>query len=1233
MSFPSSDRAHSGRNEMPQFQSAYNGVATAMYSRSQVALAEQIASQQAQQNQAAMQMAAWQEKETQLSNEIRKLRISSEKEIKGLRHSLEKALQDRAVLEVQVDALRASSDVSQVEAKEEADSLRKQKTELECQRDALARANSAMQQQAQALLASRGSARVHDLPPSQALQGQVAQLMQDRAMLLAENQRLWREVEDAQGALAYKAALRAGFCHGGLVSSPRSAPLQLAPRWSNTSSQLTEEEALVSSLRQAGAHAESAVQRAVDSARASPVSRCPEAPMSPGAAAESVRQQVQRDRSASVSCSVSTRMLADASTAPLPVGADDHAALVQHAQLQLDGALAHMHHDTAQAQGDATCRRMRTSGSFQKRLSPSVPTAPSRHNSIVERQVPPARLTFTSSRALHRALAPSVPSAPSRRNSVAERQVLKGGPVPVEDEEDALRVHFDKYADPSTFDVPPPATPHPSKGVLNPPQSPRSPAAAGASEPFWSQPQSGSHAVMINAASPRCYAQPALPTPHTSHGVLYHGDDSAGMQRDHAGAVEDLRTPDRSVSFQVGQGPTGSATSAPAGDGYHVMRSLDRSPGCTPIVSGAASGRVRMHSRPGHDNFAPLKSGTASPGGTPHARGQGRLPSVRVSPLAAAGHDQFNPLRSQVASPGCTPVRSVTGSVADGSDFDTILPYAPAADSAAVAPVAPSDDTTHTDAMHVVVVTGPGHDNFNPVHIPSRSPGHTPPHSGMLDSGAPPTVRISSTPGHDSFAPVNAGHRSPGHTPMPPRAEVAARPRVSIEAAPGHDGFAPMTAGQRSPGHTPRTSALQQSPHADHVTFLGASGHDGFQPMAATNASPGHTPRPSMNAAIASPMHVQFQSEPGHDQFHPIQALNSSPGHTPRRASDYASQGMRTTLPDTLSQEHGKRVSIDADVPHSHDRFQPMRMANESPGQTPRIPGHLIKGGAADEADMSGVSDAVEKLSWDGGNVPTSVRDAALRALQSSDSIRRRLISTGSNSDDMADDATSGATGQQASVQSHPLPQIHEDEHARSCTQSPRHADFTNTSISVSNLSPQVAAAPSDMKTPQMMSGSDKRVRRSVSVAGRFPLPSAASFGNRTSQSTSFSFLSPADHPCGDTPGEESRTRLGFLGMPLRRSGSLVSPAPASAEHCAAQRLSMASGASDGEGTHSAMVKPAPPSFRPRSAVSASGSSALVIQPLRSMRDCSHSSQGQQSTGRSQQGSVCDSERCPAHHK
>jgi hypothetical protein len=54
------------------------------------------------------------------------------------------------------------------------------------------------------------------------------------------------------------------------------------------------------------------------------------------------------------------------------------------------------------------------------------------------------------------------------------------------------------------------------------------------------------------------------------------------------------------------------------------MRSEERSPGCTPVVAlgSTPSGRVRVQSRPGHDNFAPMKSTTASPGGVCHMSSQ-----------------------------------------------------------------------------------------------------------------------------------------------------------------------------------------------------------------------------------------------------------------------------------------------------------------------------------------------------------------------------------------------------------------------------------------------------------------------------------------------------------------------------------------------------------------------------------------------------------------------------------
>lgn len=384
------------------------------------------------------------------------------------------------------------------------------------------------------------------------------------------------------------------------------------------------------------------------------------------------------------------------------------------------------------------------------------------------------------------------------------------------------------------------------------------------------------------------------------------------------------------------------------------MRSLDRSPGCTPIVGGVQSGRVRMHSRPGHDNFAPLKSVTASPGGTPHARGQGRLPSVRVSPLAAAGHDQFNPLRSQVASPGCTPVRSASDSVADdapSSDFDnaagsgTILPYAPEPSDLlvpATVPVARSDDTTHTDTMHVVVVNAPGHEDLNPVCTAMRSPGYTPRQSCSEAMEVAPTVHGSSAPGQNVFVSMHAGSESLGHMMVDARADTSGPEHVCIKAPPGNDSFNPLSAGQRSPGHTPRPPITNSRQHAEHVTFVSSPSHDIFRPLAAGNASPGHTPRPSMETVDTSPVHVTFQSAPGHDHFDPIQAAGASPGQTPRHPLLRAQNVPTVGLIASQSQSNGKRVSIDVDVPLSHNYFQPMRMADESPGQTPRVPGRKV---------------------------------------------------------------------------------------------------------------------------------------------------------------------------------------------------------------------------------------------------------------------------------------------------
>lgn len=224
-----------------------------------------------------------------------------------------------------------------------------------------------------------------------------------------------------------------------------------------------------------------------------------------GTAAKSVRQQRQQDKGTSASanfvrCTAADRDIVSplhSATMSSP-GNSGFTTVARHAQEQLDAAHLSAEDDKhcalIVAQSDEknsgtndgpVSRRMRASGSFQRRLSPSVPMAPSRNNSGVNCEPPQPELAFVSSRALHGALAPSVPSAPSRRNSMAEATQMPLDASCMEPDDEEARVHFDKYADPHTYDVPPPATPHPSKGVLNPPQSPRSPTATRACESSW----------------------------------------------------------------------------------------------------------------------------------------------------------------------------------------------------------------------------------------------------------------------------------------------------------------------------------------------------------------------------------------------------------------------------------------------------------------------------------------------------------------------------------------------------------------------------------------------------------------------------------------------------------------------------------------------------------------------------------------------------------------------------
>lgn len=240
-----------------------------------------------------------------------------------------------------------------------------------------------------------------------------------------------------------------------------------------------------------------------------------------GTAAESVRQQVQQDRGASATSSISQRVVVDTAVQVAQgdgtgtiTGTTSCTAVARHMHEQLDNAGTCV--NTAEDHTDATSSskyagrreahapaRMRESSSFQNRLSPSMPTAPSRHNSTIQREATSTELNFVSSNTLHTALAPSVLLAPSRHNSMVERTQIQP-----DETDDELRVHFDKYAGPSTFDVPPPATPHPSKGVLNPPQSPRSPVSAGVFNSETSHAHPGSRMVSSMPVQPHlCVTQ------------------------------------------------------------------------------------------------------------------------------------------------------------------------------------------------------------------------------------------------------------------------------------------------------------------------------------------------------------------------------------------------------------------------------------------------------------------------------------------------------------------------------------------------------------------------------------------------------------------------------------------------------------------------------------------------------------------------------------------------------
>jgi hypothetical protein len=356
-------------------------------------------------------------------------------------------------------------------------------------------------------------------------------------------------------------------------------------------------------------------------------------------------------------------------------------------------------------------------------------------------------------------------------------------------------------------------------------------------------------------------------------------------------------------------------------DGPGAMRCLDRSPGCTPVVGGSPTARVRMHSRPGHDNFAPLKSSTASPGGTPHARGQGRLPHVRVSHVDAAGHLEFNPMRCETASPGCTPLPSPPHSdmsefeiPAAGveSDREVLLEGSMSNQPAGVpmldlagegrASLPNSQGTDRTDQMHMVVV---GHGSGVPEVISHRIAScrdTTNGRSVSVPNGR--SVSIVSERNNEEFIPLHAGDRSPGHTPATPGLLATGGHSASHVRfiSSGHDTFNPLTSTD-SPGHTPHACAYSigcaaapaqacipdaadpyvsrlpqphttiregQAPHAD----------EGHSLTSATTHCPGHiAPVP---VSVSHGGSVTLLGATGHDNFHPIRSDTHSAGNTPR---------------------------------------------------------------------------------------------------------------------------------------------------------------------------------------------------------------------------------------------------------------------------------------------------------------------------------------------------------------
>lgn len=209
-----------------------------------------------------------------------------------------------------------------------------------------------------------------------------------------------------------------------------------------------------------------------------------------------IRKQVQRDRRSSVTATIVARM-GSQSPAPFPcamqavrgsaqtstrAGTPEFSHIAEHALHQLHEAHAYV--KAAELQGEAESHRDPIRPAALSFTPVHARHSPARYSTAPEFKAP--IMGDSTTEHLSR-LTPSMAQAPSRTNTIDRHSTVqqyaavhptgaKAGTSQGPACSPGLQqVHFNSYVEPHTFDVAPPATPHPSKGLLNPPHDGGSP--------------------------------------------------------------------------------------------------------------------------------------------------------------------------------------------------------------------------------------------------------------------------------------------------------------------------------------------------------------------------------------------------------------------------------------------------------------------------------------------------------------------------------------------------------------------------------------------------------------------------------------------------------------------------------------------------------------------------------------------------------------------------------------